>query len=359
MLGPVQGEDAIKQSRDLGIWGFAFGYFACYIPYAATTKTLTSGKMAALEVVEGGQLAVVGYGVPGFTLLPLSVFFSMLGMLVFITAMGWWKYASTRNIAGRQLPCPTKWTFLSGLCTAGIIGTTTLAYTVDASIVFMMLLMRGGVLIIAPVVDALTGRHVRWFSYMGLLFALAALVVSFVGKRSFALSTIAIIDIALYLTCYFVRLRFMSRLAKSDDLNARTRYFVEEQMVASPFLFLTLAVLALINYGPQMNDLRVGFTSYLGGPFVVQTILIGILSQGTGIFGSLIFLDKRENAFCVPVNRSSSIMAGVIATYGLHYLIAPGPPDSYQLGGAGLIIGAILFLTIPPLLDKRRAAQAA
>ena len=25
------------------IWGFAFGYFACYVPYSALTKAVSSG----------------------------------------------------------------------------------------------------------------------------------------------------------------------------------------------------------------------------------------------------------------------------------------------------------------------------
>ena len=310
-----------KKRWDFGIWGFAFGYFACYIPYSALTKG-----------VSGGLLDVLDGPVPGFTLLPVSVCVSMVSMLVFITVMKWWQFAGRKTIFGRDMPCPNRWTFASGLCTAGIIGTTTLAYTMGESIVFMMLLMRGGVLILAPLVDTITGRHVRWFSAMGLVMSLGALVVAFVGKRSFSLSLIATLDIALYLSCYFIRLQFMSKLAKSDDPDARTRYFVEEQMVASPSLVITLIVLALIDVGQPMHDVRAGFTTFLSSPVLVHTIFIGILSQGTGIFGSLIFLA---------------------------FFVGSKPPSSYQLGGAGLIIGAILFLTIPPLMEKRRKAAAA
>jgi len=55
------------------------------------------------------------------------------------------------------------------VCTAGIIGTTTLAYTFEGvSIVFVMLLMRGGVLLIiaailvlsiAPALERRSQRH--------------------------------------------------------------------------------------------------------------------------------------------------------------------------------------------------------
>ena len=57
----------------------------------------------------------------------------------------------------------------SGLATAVIIGTTTLNYTsAGISILLALLLMRGGVLAIAPVVDALSGRRIRPQSWVAL-----------------------------------------------------------------------------------------------------------------------------------------------------------------------------------------------
>ena len=83
------------------------------------------------------------------------------------------------------------------------------------------------------------------------------------------------------------------------------------------------------------------------------TLLVGLLSQGTGIFGGLILLDKRENTYCVPVNRSSSILAGVVASFSLAAWLGMAAPSAYELAGAGLVVAAILVLTIPPMLAKR------
>jgi hypothetical protein len=183
---------------DPGIWGYAFGYFAAYVPYSATTKAITSGW------VEGQQGPLSGFAVT-----PLSVGAGVIGMYIFLTAMGWWRFASKRTILGREVPSPTWVTLISGLLTAGIIITTTLAYTFSGvSIVFMMLLMRGGVLILAPLIDTLTGRKTRWFSWVGLALSFGALVVAFSergpnDKLSFALTTVAVVDIVIYLSCYF------------------------------------------------------------------------------------------------------------------------------------------------------------
>ncbi|MFT5432886.1 MAG: hypothetical protein ACI9OJ_003590 [Myxococcota bacterium] len=299
---------------------------------------------------DGGQKTI-----SGFELVPPSIMAGTVGMLLFITVMGWWKYAGRRQILGFSVPGPDRWTLASGLCTAGIIVTTTLAYTFDGvSIVFVMLLMRGGVLIIAPVVDYFSKRQTRWFSWAGLLLSMAALVVAFSEEGGYDLTIIVAVDISIYLTAYFIRLQFMSHRAKSADPSANTRYFVEEQMVASPSLLIILAIVALVGGdGAMASEVRAGFTTFWSRDIAMYGVLVGILSQGTGIFGSLIFLDKRENTFCVPVNRSSSILAGVCASFALSAAFDLPLPSTYQLAGAGLIIGAIGFLAVPFLFKKR------
>ncbi len=260
---------------------------------------------------------------------------------------------------GRSIPFPTRWTALSGICSSMILTTATLAYTFSGvSIVFVMLLMRGGVLILAPVVDALTGRETRWFSWVGLALSLGALVVAFAEDGGYALTTLALVDIGLYLLAYFVRLRFMSRLAKSDDPAVMKRYFVEEQLMTVPFTVVLLAVLALIGQGDFMLQIRAGFTTHLSSGLVPETLLIGLFSQLVGIFGTLIFLDRRENTFSVPVNRCSSILSGVVASVALASLLDGPFPSAQQLVGAGLVVAAILVLGLAPALRKEPGAKA-
>jgi len=336
-------------SRAPSIWWFAFGYFACYAPYSALTKAVSKG------ILGNGARAV-----SGFELLPASVGTSLVGMLVFLTAMGWWKHATHHEVLGRSLPGPTRFTLASGLCTAAIVGTTTLAYTfTGTSIVFMMLLMRGGVLIIAPMVDFASGRRAKWYAWVALALSLGALIVAFAEKGGYAITLVAAADVLVYLLSYFVRLRLMSSKAKSDDPDANVRFFVEEQMVATPAVVLAMAVFAFIGANDAMLQLRAGFTTFFTDSGVVpHVIAIGILSQGTGICGGLILLDKRDNTFCVPVNRSSSILAGILASVILFAWLDNPLPSAWQLGGAVLIIGALLFLSIPPLLAQRAGIRA-
>ncbi|MBI5549219.1 MAG: hypothetical protein HY901_35490 [Deltaproteobacteria bacterium] len=337
--------DTRQAQRYPSIWWFAFGYFACYAPYSALTKYLSKYL-----------------GISGNELLPITAFASLVGMFLFISSMRWWKYATHKTILGHSVPMPGLWTFLSGLGTAAVIPTTTLAYTFgNVSIVFMMLLMRGGVLIIAPITDFFSGRKVKWYSWIALALSVISLLAAFfVGKVSYDITVPALINLGIYLAAYFMRLRFMTKLAKSDDDHARTRYFVEEQMVATPVLMLTLGAMALLGAGPMGRALAIGFTKPLemAGPWTLGIIgvalLIGILSQGTGIFGGLILLDKRENTFCVPVNRVSSLLAGIVASYGLWLFLNERRPPANELVGVALLAAAILTLSVGPGIDKRR-----
>lgn len=330
--------------RGLSIWWFAFGYFACYAPYSALAKLLSKGQLDGMAAP-----------LDGFVLLPSTVLASVVGMFTFLTAARWWRFATHRTVGRWSVPVPRGRTLVSGTCTAAIVVTTTLAYTFEGiSIVFAMLLMRGGVLVIAPIVDALSRRRVQWTSWTALALSLLALLVVFAEKGGFALSGSAALDIGLYLAAYFVRLRIMSGSAKSEDPDANSRYFVEEQMVATPLVVLVLASWALFGSSPVAADLHRGFTEIWSEPVLVWILAVGLLSQGTGIFGGLILLDKRENTFCVPVNRASSILAGLVASFANTMIFGAALPSAFELLGAALVVAAIVMLSLPSLLARKK-----
>ena len=344
----IESQDSPQKKRgSLAIWGFAFGYFAFYVPYSSTAKALSKGLFNHMDS-----------GIRGFSILPLSVMASVIMMIAFLFLTGWWKDATRTKVFGLSIPHPTRYTFASGVCTSMIIATTTLAYTFDGvSIVFVMLLLRGGVLIIAPVVDRLSQRTTHWYSWLGLGFSFLALIIAFSERGGYEITLLCAIDVSIYLLSYFIRLRFMSHRAKSSDPATNRRYFVEEQFVAGPFLVLLLAAFAFIGEGAIVEQVRWGFTQVWDSNVVGYVALVGVLSQGTGICGTLIFLDKRENTYCVPVNRCSSILAGLCASYLLYGLFGLPEPSAYKLAGAVCILMAILCLTVIPTLSKRRDSK--
>ncbi len=324
------------------IWLFAAGYFLAYVPYAAGTKALSRGVIPGLP----GK-------VDGLTLLPVSVLASVIGLLLAFTALGWWRHASRWRVGGLDLPRPGLWTGLSGLCTAAVIGTTTLAYTFEGvSILLMMLLMRGGVLVLAPLVDLWSGRRVRWFSGLALLLSLLSLGVTFRSDAGAALSFAAVLDVVVYLLAYLGRLRTMSRLAKTEDSGTRLRYLVEEQLVASPALLLGLALAALLAPGAVGESLRAGFGPFLQTSAWPYALGVGFCSYLTGLFGGLILLSPQENSYCVPVNRASSVLAGLLGAMGLALLGWDRWPARGEWAGAGIMLLALVALSAPTLAAR-------
>jgi protein-tyrosine-phosphatase len=324
-----------KRRYGLEIWGLGLGYYLFYTPYSGLTKALSSGV-----------LSVGGRPVSGAVLLPITAITTMVGMLAFITSMKWWNYASRRKFFGISVPFPRRATCFSGVCMAIIMGTTTLAFSFSGlSIVLVLVLLRGGILTIGPLVDAIVGRRARWFSWAAMLVSLAAVMIALADVKTYKLTLVAIIDIAAYLAAYFFKLQIMSRLAKCEDRSTTLRYFVEEQMVAAPLLVLVVVTMGLIGSGSVMQGFRVGLTTFLAGSGAMWAAAAGFCYAGLCICTTLIFLDRRENTFCIPMHCGSSMLAGFTATACLSYFLGQTSLSSAQTTSAGLMFIALGFLS--------------
>ena len=327
----------LKKQRlyGLGIWSLGLGYFLFYTPYSGLTKAVSNGLLPGMRGPVRGTI-----------LLPVSVMALVVGMISFITLMNWWKYAGRREFFGISIPFPHRLRFLSGICLAIIMGTTTLAFTLEGvSIVLVLVLLRGGVLIIAPLVDTIARRRVRWFSWTAMLISLTAVLLVLADAANYRLSIAAIVTVGAYLTAYFIKFHLMTRLAKTDDKNATLRYFVEEQMVASPLLLLALVALAFIGSGEALIGFRLGFTTFLLSKEAVFAVMIGLFYAGLCVCTTLIFLDRRENTFCVPMHCGSSMLSGLAATYVLGLVYHKATTSNPQLISAGLIVMALAVLS--------------
>ena len=330
----------------LRIWGLALGYFFFYTPYTAVIKIVTTGLWPG-----------VNGSVSGFQLLPPTVMATAVVLTAIVSVLGWWKHATVRRVLGVAIPVPSRLVVLSGIGTAIIIGTTTLAYaSTGVSILLALLLLRGGVLIIAPVVDVVFKRSVRWFSWLALAFAFTGVLVALADVNSYHMTLLAALNIAAYLTGYLLRLPCINTLAKCDDACVTYRFFVEEQMVAVIVLVGVTAMCAAIGAGPIMMDLRSGFTGFFTSSTTLPGLVAGSLYACLYCFGTLIYLDRRENTFCLPLNRCSTVLSGIVATYALALLFNQPTPSPAQLSSAGVIVVALLLLS--PLHHVRRYASA-
>jgi hypothetical protein len=324
-----------RREYTLGIWALTLGYFVFYVPYSGLTKAATSGLLPGFRHV------------PGAELLPAAAISNAIAVLLFISLMGWWKYGRKRTVAGRMIFYPRRQTLISGLSFATIIITTTLAYSFSGvSILFALVLMRAGVLIMSPLIDRVFHRRVRWFSWTGLALSLAALLLSFSSIHEYQLALATLLNLAAYLTGYALRLPCMTQIAKTGQKEIALNYFVEEQIVAMPALVLAPALLAIFGRGEIPLQLQHGFShlSFSGGS-TWAGVGIGLFYAGLGICLSFIYLDRRENTFCMPLFACSSLLSGLVASYILRWWLNGPPVSGAQIGAAMLIAAALLVMS--------------
>jgi protein-tyrosine-phosphatase len=329
------------------IWLLALGYFAFYIPYSALTKALSLGLLPGMT----GPVS-------GFRILPATAVATSMALIAFMTIGGGWGCLRWQRALGLPVPVVGTRMLISGVATAVIIGTTTLNYTfVGISILFALLLMRGGVLILSPVVDTLLGRKVRTGAWIAFGLSLAALMIAFAEVGGYQMTLVAGLNIAAYLLGYCIRIPNMTGIAKSPDRAVNARYFHEETLVAAIALTGLPALCLLIGDGAILVELRAGFTTFFADPLVVPALIIGVLYACLYLFGTGIYLDHRENTYCIPLNRCSSLLSGVVASFGLTWLLGWRPPSGYQFAAAVVILGALAFLMVSTLRDSRPAMR--
>jgi hypothetical protein len=320
------------------IWWFAAALVIFYTPYAALSKAVTAGAIPGVPL-----------GLIGLEILPAAIFGTVLTVPLIITMAGWWRFAGV----------PSPEIALSGFGLALIIGSTTVAYTFKGiSIVLALILMRGGLLIMAPLIDAAFGRRVRWFSWTAFAICMGALAVSLAAANDYSLPLLAGLNLAIYLAGYALRTPLMTKLAKVRDLDVTRRYFVREVLVTIVLLPLIPAVIAMTGSRPAAVALRHGFTTFwtTHPAAVLPVMLIGVCYASHNIFGTLIYLDGRENTFCVPLFCAASFLAGFLAIAALTLLTnVPAPPLS-QLTSTALILFALVFLS--PLHHQMEEAWA-
>jgi hypothetical protein len=324
----------------LPIETWALLYFLSYAPYAVLVRWLSTVNYPPLH-----------RALTGLEVLPATTLLSGVFTVLFVWLSGWARQANHIRLGGLSIPFPDRWTFASGVGAALLLFTVPLSYTFQGvSIPYMQLLMRGDVLVIAPLVDLMAGRRVRWYSWVALGLVAFGLWLTIQARGGLKLPPLAIITVVLYTVGYFVRLLIMTRIAKSGDPHMVKRYFVEEKMVAIPVAVLALALLSAVNFGAQSGQLGFGFVGiWSSGQMMAITVLSALLFS-TSVFAILILIDRRENTFCVPIERSSSILAGIAAACVLAKLSLGPYPTGPELTGAALLIVAIILLWAGPRL---------
>lgn len=324
-------------------------YFVSYLPNVILTKLVTSQPNVEL-----------GRPITGLETLPASLIVSLITTYLFIWFSGWHRDANKLAIGGLRIPFPTRYTLLSGIGTALVLFTVPLSFTIEnVSIPFMQLLMRGDILLIAPLVDLAFGRKVRWWSWAALVMVAVALVVTIGDRGGLKLPPIAIATIVLYTIGYFIRLAVMTKISKNGDEGSVRRYFVEEKIIALPLSIAALALLSVSGVDANTTSLSWGFVQVWSQPEMVQIFFIGLTLTIVSVFSIVILLHPSENSYCVPLERAASLVAGIGGSVLLAWFWGLRMPSTSELIGAGILVGAIVLLsTAPRAFGAARQARA-
>jgi hypothetical protein len=328
--------------------GYVLLYLLAYLPNVVITKLVTSIPHPGL-----------GRPLTGLETLPASLIISTVLTYLFIWWSGWHRDANAVMVAGRRIPVPTKYTLLSGLGTAMVLFTVPLSFTFEGvSIPFIQLLMRGDILVIAPLVDLAFGRRVRWWSWTALVMVLVALIITLSDRGGFHLPPLAILTVILYTIGYFIRLAVMTKVSKSGEAASIRKYFVEEKVFALPLSVALLAAISASGIGGQSGELGWGFIQVWSDSVIWPLLAIGFTLTIVSVFAIIILLDPRENAYCVPLERAASLVAGVGGALILAWVWGLPQPRPAELLGAGILIGAIVLLSLAPRFADRPARKA-
>ena len=252
----------MKRLAALPLEGIVFLYFLFYLPNVVITRWAAT-------------VPNVGLGRPltGLETLPAALTVNLVLTLLFIWLSGWHRDAKAVEVGKWRIPRPDKLTFLSGIGTALVLFTVPLSYTFQGvSIPFIQLIMRGDILLIAPLVDIVFGRRVRWWSWTALGMVLVAMIVTLSDRGGLKLPPLAILTVVLYTLGYFIRLVVMTRIGKNGDEATVRRYFVEEKIVALPLSIAFLAAVSASGIGGQANELHWGFVEVWTDPAIVPLI---------------------------------------------------------------------------------------
>lgn len=334
-------------------------YFLFYVIYTVATKYLTGPAENGLPAVD--QLEYLIFSTIGGSLICLLV----------ILFRRWGKMESARHVHWGKFHFPSEFLYIipSGICTAIVIPTTTLLYTLLRSVMVAMLIMRGSVIVISRLVDAIQIRagifHKKVYKEedMAVLFAIMAVGVQvfFVkntGGRDLFHNPAAMLVLGGYLLGYSFRIYIMNyykntrgQCAKQDN----KAFFAVEQVSASLTLLLILLVIMLL---PALRGglLHVLQQSYLApSRYWPGEILAGTVYGIVAFFSVFIFMFKGRTAtFAGLANRLTSLVAGTAATLLFAVFFQGNLPMAEDWLSLVFIFIAVAFMT---RAETKRAAE--
>ncbi|MDP2877295.1 MAG: hypothetical protein Q8O00_14005 [Holophaga sp.] len=339
------------------------GYFLFYVATGLIVKVFTGSVNGAPPRMN--DMAFLAY----------NTFGANLTCLLPAVILGWWRMKSIRPIRiGRwEFPSELLYIIPSGICTAVVIPTTTLMYTLPISVMVAMVIMRASVIVIGRLVDGvqiaqgILTKKVYWEENAAVAFAVLAAGIELLGSNGgsfdFIRNRVAMIILTSYIVAYAIRIYIMNYYKNTRPKGApldNRAFFATEQIAAS----LTMVVLAtFVYFSPRLfadwGDLRqiADFVSAIQSPVPtwIWAALSGVAFGVVAFFSVFIFMFKGRTAtFTGLVNRLTSLVAGTTATLLGWAFFGSKFPSLQNWVSLGFVLVAVAFLT---RAERKRAGE--
>jgi len=340
---------------------FCTGYFVLYVITGITVKYFT------------GSSAIINPPMTDIGYLVYNTIGGNLIALVIVLAFKWYKIQSNNYVAliGFKIPSELYYIVPSGICTAIVIPTTTLMYTLPISVMVAMVIMRGSIIVISRIIDAIQikqgilKKRVYWEENIAVLFAILAVVANLInlkpGSFDFVGSPAAMTILISYLTAYSIRIYIMNYYKNTRGKGVKQdnkAFFGIEQISAS----ITMVIIGIFIYkspellnwdAPQVLDFKQAFQ--LPHDFWYWAGISGFAFGLLAFFSVFIFMFKGRTAtFAGLVNRLTSLIAGTTATLVFAVFFGGRFPGTEDWVTLGFILVAVAFLT---KAEKKRALE--
>jgi hypothetical protein len=340
---------------------FCIGYFVLYVITGISVKYfLGSPALGFPGMIEINYLV---YNTIGGNLLALVV------VLIF----RWYRMESNSYsvFLGKKIPSELLYIIPSGVCTAVVIPTTTLMYTLPISVMVAMVIMRGSIIVISRIIDAIQikqgilHKKVFWEENVAVIFAVIAVAANLVnlkpGSFDFLGSTAAMSILTAYLIAYSIRIYIMNyyKNTRGKGVKQDNKAFFAIEQIAATLTMLTIGLIlfyATDLFGwtaKQLLQFRQAFITpdSLWGWAMFSGLAFGLLA----FFSVFIFMFKGRTAtFAGLVNRLTSLIAGTAATLIFAIVFGGKYPVTEDWITLGFIFVAVAFLT---KAEKKRAAE--
>jgi len=270
--------------------------------FTQKTQEGTTERLLQLSFTYFGLYVITGFlakyfenvmGVSGTT---YTVFNTIGGIIIpniVVFALGWYKFKSTDRIKVLGFDMPREFFYIipSGICTAIVIPTTTLMYTLPISVMVAMIIMRASIIVISRLIDqaqilqGILHKRVYWEENLAVVIALCAValqILNFKGAMAMVHTTgnyagflaqlfvfdkssfdflgnhAAMTILTFYLTAYTIRIYIMNYYKNTRPKGAvydTLGFFAIEQVTST----ITLVLAGLIFFHVVNKQIQVPF----------------------------------------------------------------------------------------------------